>query len=96
MSDKVIKHPLERFIGFVGMTAILRYGYSFIDSELTLSAILLYLVVGFAILILLEAVFKRLARKLPLFPARYLLPLYAIYLYVFFLSFYSSAFGFSL
>ncbi|HBF59474.1 MAG TPA: hypothetical protein DDW40_09350, partial [Exiguobacterium sp.] len=58
--------------------------------------IFLYLVVGFAVIILLEALGKRLARKLPVVRMRYLIPLYLVYLYIFFTSFYSSSFGFSL
>ncbi|OIN67099.1 hypothetical protein BLD48_07760 [Exiguobacterium sp. KRL4] len=96
MTDQPIKHPFERFVGFVGMTSCLRYGYSFIDSERSLPQILVLLVVGFALIMLLEAVGKRLARKLPIVRMRYLLPLYVLYLYVFFTSFYSSSFGFSL
>ncbi|KOP30000.1 hypothetical protein ACV3PA_06570 [Exiguobacterium acetylicum] len=96
MADQPIKHPFERFVGFVGMTSCLRYGYSFIDSERSLPEIFLYLVVGFALIILLEALGKRLARKLPVVRMRYLTPLYLIYLYVFFTSFYSSSFGFAL
>ncbi|AFS71203.1 hypothetical protein [Exiguobacterium antarcticum] len=96
MTDQPIKHPFERFVGFVGMTSCLRYGYSFIDSERSLPQILLLLVVGFAIIMLLELFTKQLARKLPIVRMRYLLPLYVLYLYVFFISFYSSSFGFSL
>ncbi|MDW2884197.1 hypothetical protein [Exiguobacterium artemiae] len=96
MTDQPVKHPFERFVGFVGMTSCLRYGYSFIDSERSLPQILILLVVGFAIIMLLEAIGKRFARKLPIVRMRYLIPLYLLYLYVFFTSFYSSAFGFSL
>ena len=96
MTDQPVKHPFERFVGFVGMTSCLRYGYSFIDSERSLPQILILLVVGFAIIMLLEVIGKRLARKLPIVRMRYLIPLYLLYLYVFFTSFYSSAFGFSL
>ncbi|MCT4778976.1 MULTISPECIES: hypothetical protein [Exiguobacterium] len=96
MTDQPIKHPFERFVGFVGMTSCLRYGYSFIDSERSLPQILMLLVVGFALIMLLELFTKRLARKLPIVRMRYLLPLYVLYLYVFFISFYSSSFGFSL
>ncbi|ACB61706.1 hypothetical protein Exig_2254 [Exiguobacterium sibiricum 255-15] len=96
MTDQPVKHPFERFVGFVGMTSCLRYGYSFIDSERSLPQILILLVVGFAIIMSLEAIGKRLARKLPIVRMRYLIPLYLLYLYVFFTSFYSSAFGFSL
>ncbi|MGX8175869.1 hypothetical protein ACWS7L_00115 [Exiguobacterium artemiae] len=96
MTDQSVKHPFERFVGFVGMTSCLRYGYSFIDSERNLPQILILLVVGFGLIMLLEAVGKRLARKLPIVRMRYLLPLYLVYLYVFFTSFYSSSFGFSL
>ncbi|WP_214766598.1 MULTISPECIES: hypothetical protein [unclassified Exiguobacterium] len=96
MTDQPIKHPFERFVGFVGMTSCLRYGYSFIDSERGLPEILTFLVIGFAIILVLEALGKRVARKLPVFRMRYLTPLYLIYLYVFLTSFYSSSFGFSL
>lgn len=95
MTDQPIKHPFERFVGFVGMTSCLRYGYSFIDSERSLPQILILLVVGFALIMLLEAVGKRLARKLPIVRMRYLIPFYVVYLYVFFTSFYSSSSIFS-
>jgi hypothetical protein len=95
MTDQPIKHPFERFVGFVGMTSCLRYGYSFIDSERSLPQILILLVVGFALIMLLEAVGKRLARKLPIVRMRYLIPFYVVYLYVFFTSFHSSSSIFS-
>jgi hypothetical protein len=55
MAYQPIKHPFERFVVFIGMTSCLRNGYSFTYSERSLLEIFLYLVVGFAVIILLEA-----------------------------------------
>lgn len=82
-----MKHPLEQLVGAVGMLAILRYGYLFIDTDKTRSQILIWLIVGFAVIYIVERILKRLARYLPIVRKRFLLPIYALILALFFISF---------
>lgn len=82
-----MKHPLEQLVSVVGMLTILRYGYLFIDTEKTRVEILLWLVVGFAVIYVLEQVLKRLARHLPIIRKRYLIPVYVVILGLFLGSF---------
>ncbi|TCI22216.1 hypothetical protein EVJ33_11040 [Exiguobacterium sp. SL-10] len=82
-----MKHPLEQLVGVIGMLAILRYGYLFIDTDKTRSEILVWLVVGFAMIYILERVFKRLVRALPIVRKRFLIPIYAVLLFLFLASF---------
>ncbi|MFN3367707.1 MAG: hypothetical protein ACK411_15060 [Exiguobacterium mexicanum] len=65
-----MKHPLEQLVGVIGMLAILRYGYLFIDTDKTRGEILVWLVVGFAVIYILERVGKRLVRRLPIIRKR--------------------------
>lgn len=82
-----MKHPLEQLVGVVGMLAILRYGYLFIDTDKTRGQILIWLVVGFAIIYIVERVLKRLVRYLPIIRKRFLIPVYVILLVLFLASF---------
>jgi len=82
-----MKHPLEQLVGVIGMLAILRYGYLFIDTDKTRLQILVWLVVGFAILYVLEKGLKQFVRTLPIVRKRFLLPIYVIILIAFLGSF---------
>ncbi|KGI85901.1 membrane protein [Exiguobacterium mexicanum] len=82
-----MKHPLEQLVGVIGMLAILRYGYLFIDTDKTRGEILVWLVVGFAVIYILERVGKRLVRRLPIIRKRFLLPVYVVLLVLFLASF---------
>lgn len=82
-----MKHPLEQMVGAFGMLAILRYGYLFIDTEKTRLEILIWLVVGFAVIYVLEKWLKKLARHLPIVRKRFLIPIYVIVLMLFLISF---------
>lgn len=82
-----MKHPIVQMVGVVGMLAILRYGYLFIDTEKTRPQILVWLVAGFAVIYVLELLFKRLARHLPIVRKRYLIPIYLLILGLFLASF---------
>lgn len=73
-----MKHPLEQLVSVVGMLAILRYGYLFIDTEKTRTQILIWLVVGFAVIYVVEQLLKRTARHLPIVRKRFLIPVYVI------------------
>lgn len=82
-----MKHPLEQFVSVVGMLTILRYGYLFIDTDKTRVQILLWLVVGFAVIYVLEQALKRIARHLPIIRKRFLIPIYIVILILFLASF---------
>ena len=82
-----MKHPLEQLVGVIGMLAILRYGYLFIDTDKSRGEIFIWLVVGFAVIYILERVGKRLVRRLPIIRKRFLLPVYVVLLVLFLASF---------
>ncbi|KDN57178.1 MAG: hypothetical protein LPJ96_05155 [Exiguobacterium sp.] len=82
-----MKHPLEQLVGVVGMLAILRYGYLFIDTDKSRTEILIWLVVGFAVIYVVEKAFKKAARYLPIVRKRFLIPVYVLLLALFLASF---------
>ncbi|WP_215142400.1 hypothetical protein [Exiguobacterium qingdaonense] len=82
-----MKHPLEQMVGAFGMLVILRYGYLFIDTDKSRLEILIWLIVGFAIIYILEKWLKQLVRRLPIVRKRFLIPIYVIVLMLFLISF---------
>lgn len=82
-----MKHPLEQLVGVVGMLFILRYGYMFIDTDKTRTQFLIWLIVGFAVIYIIERVLKRLVRYLPIVRKRFLIPVYLLILALFIVSF---------
>lgn len=82
-----MKHPLEQLVGVIGMLSILRYGYLFIDTDKTRGQILIWLIVGFAVIFIVERMLKRLVRYLPIIRKRFLIPIYLILLVLFLASF---------
>lgn len=82
-----MKHPLEQLVGVIGMLSILRYGYLFIDTDKSRIEIFIWLVIGFAVIYILERVGKLLVRRLPIIRKRFLLPVYVVLLVLFLASF---------